>query len=811
MKVYIVYPRAAHTAYKVAAEIFAELAERTANCECELIPDSADIPADKCHLVYIGSDGANNKVANLYLERKIDDFGFAYNTDAYRIFTKEIDGVPSLFLAGARPRAAIYAVYRYFEKYLGCRWFWDGDRIKEGVLIFDGVDLLESPRFEYRGLRYFAHRSLHRFQAEHWNFEDWKREIDWILKKRLNMFMLRIGLDDIFQKAFPEIVPYPDPSEPYPEAGINHHDRTPFWSLEYRGELRKKLLAYAFERDLIHPEDCGTVTHWYSRTPKVFLDKVKPRLLCGPKYNGELTGQTWDVLDDENLNNYFRLTDTHIKEYGRGDIFHTIGLAERSFSADPEVNMRLKLYVYRRISAYLKEKYPGAPLFIASWDIWAHKPEEARRLFAELDPNQAILLDYTSDSMTENNFTNWDVMGKFPWVFGIFSGYEPDNEIRGFYRLISSRLELAKRDSFCRGMILWPELSHGDTLATEYFALNAWESKNFGIEEVVDKYCLDRYSPEMAEKMRNIWRDFMPIVEMRSWNPTNSIDMNFSQSTFVWLEERAKFEDGEYNYYGRSPEDAMANQKAAVSVLLALAELAFEDEMQRRDIFDIARTVISRYLDCGIRLAELCYLAERGANGENLCTEGLRCDVGAGAKGEADSTVVGSIATEASAANDAKAAEDSKDVLAKSVAKASAESSMSASRGLMVCLSELLMLHEDFSLYETLRGLRETAKVTEGFERTLKENAAGYYCRSFISENASELYLPELDIIFCEVRKSLEDGAPIDRENIKARIAENTSRFKNTPLSQMQSKPERSLGDILRSAAEIIDSLNFSI
>lgn len=763
MKISVVYPRAAHSAYKIAAEIFASLASEVCSAECRLFVDNAELPCDSEAVVYIGSDAVNNKVAHLYLERKIDDLNFQYNTDAYRIFTEVIDSTPSLFLAGARPRSSIYAVYRYFEKFLGCRWFWDGDRLKKAPLVLSGIDLSESPRFEYRGLRYFAHRSLHRFQAEHWNLDDWKKEIDWILKKRLNMFMLRIGLDDIFQKAFPDIVPYPNPDEPYPEQGINHHDRTPFWSLEFRGELRKALLAYAFERDLMHPEDCGTVTHWYSRTPKVYLEKVKPKLLCGPKYNGELTGQTWDVLDDENLDNYFKLTDTHVKEYGRADLFHTIGLAERSFSTDPEVNMRLKLYVYRRISSYLKEKYPGAPLFIASWDIWAHKPEEAKRLFAELDPNQAILLDYTSDSMTENNFTNWDVKDKFPWVFGIFGGYEPDNEFRGFYELMNSRVKLAKSDKACRGMILWPELSHGDTLAMEFLAHNSWEQSTPSAEELVEKYCLDRYGDE-AEKMHSVWRDFMPVLGMRSWCPINSIDMNFSQNTFVWLEQRAKFEEGEYNYYGRSPEDGLKNQRYAARVLSALADITPKDEMQNRDIFDIARTVISRYLDCAIRLSELSYFALKKAD-------------------------------------DGDSRRDAAEKM---------ENAMHAARALMADLSDLLSLHDDFSLAETMKALEATTTVTPGFERTLKENAAGYYCRSYISENARHLYIPELEIIFSEVCAAARENSDINRESISSRIAENTAFFKNTPLKKLSYKSSRSISEILAGSAKTVGNIDFS-
>ena len=83
-----------------------------------------------------------------------------------------------------------------------------------------------------------------------------------MVKKRLNLFMLRIGMDDLFQKAFPDVVEYPKKDERLPEALDGFDDRTTFWTLEYRGELRKKLLAFARDRDLLHIEDSGTMTHW---------------------------------------------------------------------------------------------------------------------------------------------------------------------------------------------------------------------------------------------------------------------------------------------------------------------------------------------------------------------------------------------------------------------------------------------------------------------------------------------------------------------------------------------------------------------
>lgn len=49
----------------------------------------------------------------------------------------------------------------------------------------------------------------------------------------------------------------------------------------------------------------------------------------------EQTGQVWDIFDDKNVENYMKLTEASVKYYGRPDLFHTIGLAERKFSDDP--------------------------------------------------------------------------------------------------------------------------------------------------------------------------------------------------------------------------------------------------------------------------------------------------------------------------------------------------------------------------------------------------------------------------------------------------------------------------------------------
>lgn len=751
----LVYPSRAHTAYTIAAEQFQSLAEKIAGIRIESIPDSDFHGFDGRKTVILGSDAVNSVAMQLYLSGKVESFHIRCGSDDYSIQSKCLDGTDILLLAGGRPRAILYAVYRYFELYCGCRWFWDGDRLKRCVLPMDGIFCKESPRFEYRGIRYFAHRSLHRFQCEHWSFEDWKSEIDWLLKKRLNMFMLRIGMDDLYQKAFPNIVSYPSLSEKLPEAGEGFDDRSLFWSLQYRGDLRRKILNYAFSCDLIHPEDCGTMTHWYSRTPIEFLQKVKPKLLAGQTTNiyAEETGLVWDIRENENIQNYFKLTDAHIREYGQGTLFHTIGLAERNFSLDRKENLRLKIYTYHRITDYLKEHYPNSPLLLASWDLWMYyEPQEVQQLLTELDPQQVILFDYTSDTASSHNFTNWGVQHRFPWIFGVFGAYEPNNEIRGNYALINERVKLAKSDEMCKGFVLWPELSHGDNFCIEYMAYHAWNSDTPSILERMDTYCADRYPEEAVPVMRMVWKKFMPIVKMRAWSMYESTQ-ELGTDLFFNLCTRVRYDAPSLAVYRKELPDGIANRENAVAILKTLAGMEMvinDDSMLCRDAFDISRTVLGRYINFGIMKAGILFQQ--------------------------------------------KYAEDIQKIAAQTVS-------------LLSLLAELLALHEDYSMYWSLLRLQSVTQTNPNFEATLKNNADNWYCRSYIFEFTKYLYAPEAEIFFSEVLKAATAGTDISYDSIFKSAEKNRIKFHNTSLREMNLHDRQSWNSILNTAAETIRAM----
>ena len=683
----------------------------------------------------IGSDAVNPFVRQLIERKVIRDFPLKTASDEFRLLTVKDGARTHLILAGGRGRATLYAVYCFLETRGGCRWFWDGDVVPhQDAIDITGLDVTETPRFYYRGTRYFAHRGLHRFQAEHWSLDDWKQEIDWLVKKRQNVFMLRIGMDDVFQKAFPDIVDYPDPSKPLPEALSGYDNRSLFWSLQYRGQLRKALLQYAFDRDLMHPEDFGTMSHWYSRTPHQFLDAVKPEFLPNFTGHGHPTALVWDVRQDKYLDYYWKLTHAHIDNYGKPELFHTIGPAERRCYKDREDNLRMKLYVYRRLIDNLRQHYPDAPLLLAGWDFYCTwQPQEVREFTNQLDPNRSILWDYEADAKSDRNFTNWDVIGKFPYTFGIFQAYEAAMDIRGNYPLIEQRMKQVGNDPFCRGYILWPENSHSDIFLLNYFTANSWKPGKT-TDELLVEFCRDRYGAQ-AEELLAIWRDVLPISQMLDWSG------NFWFQVFNTMNGKVKPQDAAT--WRNASRDQIPRLQNAPQVLTRLAEVEWKTPFVYRDSIDLARTTIDRQLTC----ARVTLFA---------------------------------------AMNDWREGK---------ITAEQARAKVNAYYELAEAMRDTLALHSDYSIYETVEGMNAVEPiVNQDFDHVILDNASCTYCQSHQYELMQTWYMPCIKTIcdWANDRLDRNDKSAFTYpDSFKKVVTEKKAEMLSTPLKDQRPTLER--------------------
>ncbi len=626
--------------------------------------------------------------------------------------------------AAGNLRGLFYAVYEYFERYCSCRYFWDGDIIPQcDVLPTENIRFAKQFRYLYRGLRYFAHRSLYRFQAEHWGIEDWQKEIDFLLKKHFSLFMLRTGQDDLFQKTYPDDVPYP------PEDGISpdaqersYNDRTELISLRYKGELRKKILDYAFARGLMHPEDMGPMTHWYSPTPRAFLDHFKPEFLTqsSDNYHGDLM-QVWDCRKDEYIERYMELTRSHIKHYGKGELFHVIGLAERVYG-DPEENFALKRQVMRKFIRKLRAEYPHAPLLIASWDfMFRWEAPEVRQFLQELDAGNTVILDYTIDSDSRmNNFKNWDLPYKFPWIFGIFQAYEPQCDLFIDFDRIEEMYAPVKDDPMCKGMVIWSENSHSNPLLLEYLAKKS-NSEEFSLAV----FCRDRYG-QWADAMSELWTLSRSAFACNSWvYGTERMYQGICSNHFNLLKYFAGIRDKDQG--GLYCECAFKYPKLEIpaSFFEKAAALVSEDmsELVMRDLTDLVRSALM----CSIT-REMCRISMQITGRHPEKADALRLEK------------------------------------------------------LIRIMGDLLETLPEFSMQVTLEKMSALGKLNSHAETTLKGNAENSYCRSYIFELYRGIYEPETACIR-EHLVHLAAGEYPDKEYLLEQFKKIQDEFYLKPLS----------------------------
>ena len=776
----IVAPAPAEKAYELAVQAFQDMWLKVTGETLPIITEDDGVS----DLVVIGSDAVNDVTAQAMADGLMDILHIRYGTDSYSLLSFEKDGRKLLFLSGGRGRSTLYAVYDYFERVAGCHYFWDGDVIPHhDTLSIEGLNVAEAPRFQYRGLRYFAHRGLWRFQAEHWGREDWEREIDWIVKRRMNFYMLRIGMDDLFQRAFPDEVPYPNPSESgnlMEDDGTSnntaYNDRTLFWPLEYRGKLSEYVQKYADDRDLMAPEDCGTMTHWYSRTPKEFLEKKQPQLLgqASAGYSNQ-TGLVWDPRNRRNMDMYMKLTETSVKEYGKPHMFHTIGLAERNIFADRRDNLNMKLFTLHRISQEIYRRYPDSKLFIAGWDFlrWWY-PEDVKNLLAEVDPDRTIILDYTNDGDDpDHTFLNWNMIGNIPWIFGIFHAYERQSAIRGPYKRTSERLAIAAADEKCKGLVFWPELSHSDTLVLEYLARNSWQPNQLCIEELAESFCDHRYGA-YAGKMNEAWQHALPIIQLFDWGggctrtPDDPLYEQYGphrqhNHCFMMdilgapdLQKPSAHAVGCWEYALKQHRPVAGELRKTLEALAELPEEALENAFVLRDVVDIARSVIEHRIHHG-----LLYLGS------------------------------GILAFQ----NGADNADELRAQMKKLYAAAQ-------------CHAEIIGCHDDYSQQATLEYLNTVCPVNPVYEPTLKRNLVNSYCRQASYEPENYLFLDEARAYYDWVERNLAAGNRGEWAwDLEEKTKELFEVFMAKPLIEMRPPKDNDLRAMLRKAAEIADTI----
>lgn len=167
--------------------------------------------------------------------------------EGFAIKSLRTDDHPVVAIVGSDGKDALNGVYHYLEHVCGAGFFPDGEQIPRlSKLRIENLDIVEIPRFKYRAnLPLTWGIGLRDYFCRMWTLDDWRRHIDWMAKKKLNVLSMYIeAVDkfwgDTFVEAFPEVRPQ----------GYPRKDDTRIFPPDYRTKLMKQVYAYARGRGI---------------------------------------------------------------------------------------------------------------------------------------------------------------------------------------------------------------------------------------------------------------------------------------------------------------------------------------------------------------------------------------------------------------------------------------------------------------------------------------------------------------------------------------------------------------------------------
>ena len=420
-----------------------------------------------------------------------------------------------------------------------------------------------------------------------------------------------------------------------------------------------------------------------------------------------------------------------MREYGKPDLLHTIGIAERNVYDDPVKNRKAKTDWTNMLFDGARGRFPNAELLLAGWDLYCMKTPEEVKSFLKNIPEDVVIWDYEADAYRNTNFTEWDVIGKRPYTFGIFMAYEAGLDPRTDYSRIAERQKAIAGDKNCVGYILWPESSHVDSMGLEYFVRNSWRGDRPDVGEIVKGYASRRYAKSDVSVMSALWKDTISVStnmqEIWRWNYALPILREWADQRLVNNQER---------WPKALPGKVFSNVPRMCD---KLCKVDWEgNEFLRRDAMDIARVMADRM----------------AVNAENRLMRAY-FDWRDG-KGSADAV----------------------------------RNAVPLLRRMVGIMSRLLALHTDYSLVDTLERMKAAHPVANSnFGNVLMENSANSYCASHQAEMAEHLYAPATELFMSHILGKVESG---DRSPLSATVVSALrDKVVAKPLDDLRSKSPR--------------------
>jgi hypothetical protein len=387
----------------------------------------------------------------------------------------------------------LYGVYDFLENVCGCGFFVDGEQVPE-AMCFDPEDAAaeKTPAFRDRFWNSdYGHWSLKKQQSHFWTLDEWKRQIDWMVKRKLNMFNFPLSGSANYAGLIPQQKLLgggkKEEKAKYQPAGYPNG-----WGYadEYQHELNKRIITYA--RSL-------GIRIVYALSYAVVPTEFKE---VHPDFDYISDGYGNVVLDPRNTRvkslflDYFSAL---IEEYGTDHLYHCSAFGETEVLDDPEESFRIKMRITEDVISLLHELDPDMRYVYDSWD-YACFPDSSwkkENIIQHLDslPEGSYIYE-TAFDMWNEFYKKTDYYRGHEWALGFLNSFsrndEPHGDLGVLHRKVKKALDDPRSDKL-KGIFLVPELTNVNILYWHFAAELAYEGIACTPERFTEEFVRKRY------------------------------------------------------------------------------------------------------------------------------------------------------------------------------------------------------------------------------------------------------------------------------------------------------------------------------
>jgi len=414
----IVYNSALSPEAVGAAELHEFLRGMTGNPP-QLIDESKhpEIPRVACMMIVGRTREIQNRIAQGTLPEPAQK-----HQEAYIVRSLEAPARQLVFLGGT-PIATLYAVYHYLEECCQVGFFWDGDHIpKRSNIPVAGIQIEAQPRFSERMC---FDLPLYWYVAPWWEWEDWRKYLDWTLKSRFNILSLwgTPGEDVVWERVWKEMgieISNTSFSGPPYEifAPIKYGVRPPLlpaWR-EFQSELARKTTEYVRTRGMrtLVPAVPGVV-------PPEFIPRYPDARLFQASWNGfpklhylYPLSPTYNRVGKAFLENY-------LSTYGTDHLYWIENYIEYDIGGPEELQQEVRREIVGANFKVINEVDPKGVGVLSAWTYLANPvvwtKELVREQLGQVPADRLRVLDQLGEVYPM--YREYDSFFGHSWYFGV--------------------------------------------------------------------------------------------------------------------------------------------------------------------------------------------------------------------------------------------------------------------------------------------------------------------------------------------------------------------------------------------------------